>query len=70
MLKFESPASLIMKKWVFFGLLIEFLYCFQIVNAEWTVLYRQLEKIYEGGAQIILSRLPIGDVATQWFADR
>lgn len=42
----------------------------EVVNAEWTVLYRQLEKIYESGAKIILSRLPIGDVATQWFADR
>jgi len=42
----------------------------EIVNAEWTVLYRQLEKIHESGAKIILSRLPIGDVATQWFADR
>ncbi|KAI6198504.1 T-complex protein 1, eta subunit [Aphelenchoides besseyi] len=42
----------------------------EIVNAEWTVLYRQLEKIYESGAKIVLSRLPIGDVATQWFADR
>lgn len=59
-----------MKKWISLIPLVEFLYCFQIVNAEWTVLYRQLEKIYEGGAKIILSRLPIGDVATQWFADR
>lgn len=44
--------------------------CLQVVNAEWTVLYRQLEKIHESGAKIVLSRLPIGDVATQWFADR
>ncbi|CAD5220735.1 unnamed protein product [Bursaphelenchus xylophilus] len=42
----------------------------EVVNAEWTVLYRQLEKIHESGAKVILSRLPIGDVATQWFADR
>ncbi|VDK26973.1 unnamed protein product, partial [Anisakis simplex] len=42
----------------------------QIVDAEWTILYDKLKKIHESGAKIVLSRLPIGDVATQWFADR
>ncbi|VDN23370.1 unnamed protein product [Gongylonema pulchrum] len=42
----------------------------KIVDAEWTLLYEKLEKIHESGAKIVLSRLPIGDVATQWFADR
>lgn len=42
----------------------------QIVNAEWTILYQKLEKIHESGAKVVLSKLPIGDVATQWFADR
>ncbi|CAK5036012.1 unnamed protein product [Meloidogyne enterolobii] len=42
----------------------------EVVNAEWTILYNKLEKIHESGAKIVLSKLPIGDVATQWFADR
>lgn len=41
-----------------------------MVNAEWTILYDKLQKIYESGAKVVLSKLPIGDVATQWFADR
>jgi T-complex protein 1 subunit eta len=41
-----------------------------IVNAEWNILYNKLEKIHETGVKIVLSKLPIGDVATQWFADR
>lgn len=42
----------------------------QIVDAEWTILYEKLQKMHESGANIVLSKLPIGDVATQWFADR
>lgn len=42
----------------------------KIVNAEWTILYDKLEKLHASGAKVILSKLPIGDVATQWFADR
>lgn len=41
-----------------------------IVDAEWTILYEKLEKIYLSGAKVVLSKLPIGDVATQYFADR
>ena len=41
-----------------------------IVDAEWEILYDKLRKIESSGAKIVLSRLPIGDVATQWFADR
>lgn len=41
-----------------------------IVDAEWQILYDKLEKIYKSGAKVVLSRLPIGDVATQYFADR
>ena len=41
-----------------------------IVDAEWTILYDKLKAVHEVGANIVLSRLPIGDVATQWFADR
>lgn len=42
----------------------------KIVDAEWNILYNKLEKIHQGGAQVVLSKLPIGDVATQFFADR
>uniref|UniRef100_A0A7N8X396 T-complex protein 1 subunit eta n=1 Tax=Mastacembelus armatus TaxID=205130 RepID=A0A7N8X396_9TELE len=41
-----------------------------IVDAEWNILYDKLEKIYHSGAKVVLSKLPIGDVATQYFADR
>ena len=41
-----------------------------IVDAEWTILYGKLEKIVASGAKVVLSKLPIGDVATQYFADR
>ena len=39
-----------------------------IVDAEWRIIYEKLEKIVESGAQVILSRLAIGDLATQYFA--
>ena len=42
----------------------------KIVDAEWTILYDKLQAIADSGAQIVLSKLPIGDVATQWFSDR
>ncbi|KAG8546561.1 hypothetical protein GDO81_018643 [Engystomops pustulosus] len=41
-----------------------------IVDAEWNILYDKLDKICKSGAKVILSKLPIGDVATQYFADR
>lgn len=41
-----------------------------IVDAEWNILYEKLRKIQESGAKVVLSMLPIGDVATQYFADR
>ncbi|GIX72636.1 t-complex protein 1 subunit eta [Caerostris extrusa] len=41
-----------------------------VVDAEWEILYRKLQKIVESGAKVVLSKLPIGDVATQYFADR
>lgn len=41
-----------------------------VVDAEWKILYDKLEKIAQSGAKIVLSKLPIGDVATQYFADR
>jgi len=42
----------------------------KVVDAEWNILYDKLEKIHKSGAQVVLSKLPIGDVATQYFADR
>lgn len=42
----------------------------KIVDAEWRIIYEKLEKIVASGAQVILSKLPIGDLATQYFADR
>eukprot|EP00026_Physarum_polycephalum_P004918 Phypoly_transcript_04944.p1 GENE.Phypoly_transcript_04944~~Phypoly_transcript_04944.p1 ORF type:complete len:561 (+),score=113.84 Phypoly_transcript_04944:216-1685(+) len=41
-----------------------------LVDAEWRILYEKMEKMIASGANIILSKLPIGDVATQYFADR
>ncbi|KAI4132426.1 MAG: hypothetical protein LQ347_002595 [Umbilicaria vellea] len=41
-----------------------------IVDAEWQIIYNKMEALYNTGAKIILSKLPIGDLATQYFADR
>lgn len=41
-----------------------------IVDAEWNIIYDKLAKITESGAKVVLSKLPIGDLATQYFADR
>eukprot|EP00658_Telonema_sp_P-2_P057562 TRINITY_DN45_c0_g1_i5.p1 TRINITY_DN45_c0_g1~~TRINITY_DN45_c0_g1_i5.p1 ORF type:complete len:363 (+),score=125.68 TRINITY_DN45_c0_g1_i5:806-1894(+) len=41
-----------------------------IVDAEWEIIYTKLEEIHASGATVVLSKLAIGDLATQWFADR
>jgi len=41
-----------------------------IVDAEWRIIYEKLDNIVKSGAKVVLSRLPIGDLATQYFADR
>lgn len=41
-----------------------------VVDAEWSILYEKLENVVKSGAKVVLSKLPIGDVATQYFADR
>lgn len=41
-----------------------------IVDAEWQVIYNKLDNCVKSGANIVLSKLPIGDLATQYFADR
>lgn len=40
------------------------------MDAEWKIIYEKLDLIHATGAQVVLSRLPIGDLATQYFADR
>jgi len=42
----------------------------KIVDAEWNIIYAKLDAIVDSGAKIVLSSLPIGDLATQYFADR
>ena len=37
----------------------------QVVDAEWEIIYEKLAKIVASGANIVLSRLAIGDLATQ-----
>ena len=41
-----------------------------IVDAEWSIIYNKLDAIVKTGAKVVLSKLPIGDLATQYFADR
>lgn len=41
-----------------------------IIDAEWKVIYDKLDACVDCGANIVLSKLPIGDLATQYFADR
>lgn len=41
-----------------------------IVDAEWQIIYKKLEALHATGAKVVLSKLPIGDLATQFFADR
>jgi T-complex protein 1 subunit eta len=42
----------------------------EIVDAEWEIIEKKLNNIVATGCKIILSRLAIGDLATQYFADR
>merc|ERR1712176_809428 len=41
-----------------------------IVDAEWSIIYEKLDLIAKSGANVVLSRLAVGDLATQYFADR
>lgn len=36
-----------------------------IVDAEWNIIYDKLDKCVQSGAKVVLSRLAIGDLATQ-----
>ena len=37
-----------------------------IVDAEWQIIYNKMEEVYKTGAKVVLSKLPIGDLATQF----
>jgi T-complex protein 1 subunit eta len=41
-----------------------------IVDAEWQIIFNKMEALFATGAKVVLSKLPIGDLATQYFADR
>ncbi|KAI5790660.1 chaperonin Cpn60/TCP-1 family [Peziza echinospora] len=41
-----------------------------IVDAEWQIIFQKLEAVANTGAKVVLSKLPIGDLATQYFADK
>eukprot|EP01132_Coremiostelium_polycephalum_P001545 gene1545-1945_t len=41
-----------------------------LVNAEWKLFFDKLEAIHASGVNVVLSRLAIGDLATQFFADK
>ena len=41
-----------------------------IIDAEWKIILQKLDNIINSGANVVLSKLPIGDLATQHFADR
>ncbi len=36
-----------------------------IVDAEWQIIYNKMEALHKTGAKVVLSKLPIGDLATQ-----
>jgi T-complex protein 1 subunit eta len=40
-----------------------------LIDAEWDIIYSKLKAIVDSGANIVLSKLPIGDLAQQYFAD-
>lgn len=40
----------------------------RVVDAEWKIIRDKLDKVIESGANVVLSSLPIGDYATQYFA--
>lgn len=39
-----------------------------IVDAEWQIIFNKLEALYQTGAKVVLSKLPIGDLATQYVS--
>jgi T-complex protein 1 subunit eta len=41
-----------------------------MVDVEWSIMYEKLDKISQSGAKVVFSRKSIGDLATQYFAER
>nr|UXY87284.1 T-complex protein1 eta SU [Cryptomonas sp.] len=41
-----------------------------IIDAEWSIIYEKLDRIANSKAKVVFSKLPIGDLATQYFAER
>ena len=41
-----------------------------IVDAEWKIIIQKLDNIINTNAKVVLSKLPIGDIATQYFAEK
>jgi T-complex protein 1 subunit eta len=39
-----------------------------IVDAEWQIIFQKMEALANTGARIVLSKLPIGDLATQYVS--
>ena len=37
-----------------------------VVDAEWQIIYNKMEALFKTGAKVVLSKLPIGDLATQY----
>lgn len=64
------PAAVLMSQWLVQIRLSDPAQYQSIVDAEWNIIYDKLAKCAAAGANIVLSRLAIGDLATQYFADR
>lgn len=67
-LNYIWPLALQLLFWMvvrFFCRLSDPLQYQSIVDAEWNIIYDKLDKCVQSGAKIILSRLAIGDLATQ-----
>ena len=39
-----------------------------VVDAEWQIIYNKMEALFKTGAKVVLSKLPIGDLATQYVS--
>ncbi|KAK1762143.1 hypothetical protein QBC33DRAFT_564067 [Phialemonium atrogriseum] len=37
-------------------------------DTQWQIIFQKLEAFYGTGAEVVLSKLPIGNLATQYFA--
>ena len=41
-----------------------------MIDVEWSIIYEKLDKIAQSGATVVFSKKSIGDLATQYFAER